>query len=452
MVEYQSSVIHRISKSEGETRGYYRLLENEKVTENDLIYEIQRQCLENITDQRVLVFGDSCTISLENSNNRLVEKEGLYNIGQNQHQNGVSLGMIIHPLLVHDRDTGTPRGIANVKILERPLIGNKRSSDWNRKSWPIEEKESYKWISTCLDVKETVLSKPKHKLFVMDREADVIDIYDKLKTKSSDVLVRSNYNRNVIDDRGDTCKIDELLARQEIQGSIEVEVKEKKRKKRIAKLSVRIAQAKLPWPGNRKVIKKIHPNGIKVSIIEVREIEHKGYKNEPPLIWRLITTEVIDDFEKAIEIIHCYRQRWKIEELFKLMKTDGFNIEATELTKGRCIRKLTLLIMKSSIKILQLKSARNGESSIKVAEVFNKEECECLIRLNTQLSGDTIKQQNPHNTDSLSWATWIIARLGGWKEFYNKKRPPGNKTLVWGLEKFEAIMVGYNISKIKDVS
>ena len=73
------------------------------------------------------------------------------------------------------------------------------------------------------------------------------------------------------------------------------------------------------------------------------------------------------------------------------------------------------------------------------------------ISLNKDLNGSTKKQQNPHNEESLAWATWIIAKLRGWKEFYNKKRPPGNKTLVWGLQKFDAIMVGFNIAKMNNI-
>ena len=413
---------------------------------------LQKQCADNLTGERAMVFCDTCIISLEGSKNRIADKIGLYNIGQNQHKDRESLGFIIHALLVHGRNTGIPRGVANIEILDRPVLGNKRSKEWDRKSCSIEEKESYKWISSCEKVLDTVLCKPEHTLFIMDREADIIENYDRLKTEFSDVLIRSNYNRRVKDVEGKDCKIDVLLGKQAALGTIEIKVKGKKRKKRKAILDVKIAQAELQWPKGRKVAYKNHADGIKVSIIEVSEKEHAGNKNEPPLVWTLITTEEIDDFEKALEIIHCYEQRWRIEEFFKLLKSDGFGIESTELTKGKCIRKLLLFTMKSSIKILQLKSARNGKSSIKVIEIFNQKEIECLQQLNKRLNGNTVKQQNPYNNDSLSWATWIIARLGGWKEFYGNSRPPGNKTLVWGLERFDAIMVGYNISKKKDVS
>ena len=103
--------------------------------------------------------------------------------------------------------------------------------------------------------------------------------------------------------------------------------------------------------------------------------------------------------------------------------------------------------MKTSDKILHLKEARNGNTEQTIEYVFNPKEIECLEALNNKLEGNTEKQKNPHPKNSLSHASWIIARLGGWKEFYSNERPPGNKTYVWGLEKFEEIMEGYTLFK-----
>ena len=105
--------------------------------------------------------------------------------------------------------------------------------------------------------------------------------------------------------------------------------------------------------------------------------------------------------------------------------------------------------MKVSIKIQRLKAARDGTTQMQVTDVFNAKEIECLVLINEDVSGNTIKQKNPHDPKNLAWATWIIARLGGWKEFYTDKRPPGHKTLIWGLDKFDGIMIGYSILKKK---
>jgi len=138
-------------------------------------------------------------------------------------------------------------------------------------------------------------------------------------------------------------------------------------------------------------------------------------------------------------------KRWQIEVFFKLLKTDGYQLEKSQLESGRSIRKLTILIMEASLKILQLKAARSGKTDLKVSDVFNDEEISCLKQVNILMQGQTAKQCNPYPPEHLSWACWIIARLGGWTEFYTSKSPPGNKTLKWGLDSFDSIMIGYRL-------
>jgi len=331
--------------------------------------------------------------------------------------------------------------------LDRPFEGRKRKKDWDRKKCPIELKESYKWIGPALEVQDTVLSKSEHILYVMDREADIMEVYERLNTERSDVLVRNSQNRRVrVDDKIDTIK--NILANQPVRGKIRIKIKKnnkKRRKERLAKMEIRYVEVELQWPERMREKGTGKKVGIPVTVIEAREKEHRGYKGEPPLKWILITTEKIENIASAKEAIRNYAKRWNIEDYFKLIKTDGYNIENTELTKGRSIRKLTLIVMKMSIIISKLKSSRKGNSNLKTTEVFNKEEINLLKLLNVRLEGATQKQKNPFSEDDLAWATWVIARLGGWKEFYNKDRPPGNKTLKWGLERFNALMLGCKI-------
>ena len=52
-----------------------------------------------------------------------------------------------------------------------------------------------------------------------------------------------------------------------------------------------------------------------------------------------------------------------------------------------------------------------------------------------KLEGNTQKQKNPHDPNSLAFATWVIARLGGWRGL-KSQRPLGIKTISKGLLKF----------------
>lgn len=61
------------------------------------------------------------------------------------------------------------------------------------------------------------------------------------------------------------------------------------------------------------------------------------------------------------------------------------------------------------------------------------------------MEGKTEKQKNPYQENNLAWASWIIARLGGWTEFYTDARPSGNKTFKEGLDKFDTVMMAYHL-------
>jgi hypothetical protein len=37
-----------------------------------------------------------------------------------------------------------------------------------------------------------------------------------------------------------------------------------------------------------------------------------------------------------------------------------------------------------------------------------------LHHLNVKMQGKTQKQKNPHPVETLAWAAWVVARLGGW--------------------------------------
>ncbi len=95
--------------------------------------------------------------------------------------------------------------------------------------------------------------------------------------------------------------------------------------------------------------------------------------------------------------------------------------------------------MKTASDALKLVSVRSGKVFVPISEMFNEQEEECLEKINQKVEGNTEKQRNPHQRKSLSWAAWIIARLGGWSGFASQ-RPPGPSTMSRGLEKFKTII------------
>ena len=91
---------------------------------------------------------------------------------------------------------------------------------------------------------------------------------------------------------------------------------------------------------------------------------------------------------------------------------------------------------------MQLIQARNRTDCQPIEEVFDQQEQQVLQQVNERLQGKTEKQKNPFPQHRLSWAAWIIARLGGWKG-YQSQKPPGPITIKIGLEKFAIYMEAF---------
>lgn len=442
MISKQSSVIHKFSPNPTFEKGAYRFFDNEKVKEEALIKMITDQCESSCIQKDVSVFIDTCTFCLESKYNRLKTRDKMGIVFQNGKSS--SYGFDAHSSLVYD-NSGTPLGFSNIELIT-PRIDNKydKGKGWQARAEPIEEKQSYKWLQSC-EKSKIVLSQAKHITFVADRECDIIELYDRVKDEKSDFLVRSRFNRNTVDEEGIHQKMKDLLSTSAIQQQIKIEVINEFNKKEIKTIGIKYVTCNLKWPKRKNVKIKNHPDGVPVTIIQAIEISKEP--KEKILNWIFISSKTINSVDEAIIEVKRYEQRWLIEELHKLLKTDGFDLENNQMEQASSVRKLLLMAMKASIKVLQLKASREGATELKTENVFDKEEIECLEELNLELKGTTAKQSNPHIKENLAWAAWIIARLGGWKEFYNAKRPPGNKAFADGLETFDAIMIGFKLKK-----
>jgi len=69
-----------------------------------------------------------------------------------------------------------------------------------------------------------------------------------------------------------------------------------------------------------------------------------------------------------------------------------------------------------------------------------------MFLLLKKVEGRTEKQRNPYSKNSLAWAAWVIARLGGWNG-YRSESPPGPITMLRGLQKFELQYEGWLLAQ-----
>jgi hypothetical protein len=71
------------------------------------------------------------------------------------------------------------------------------------------------------------------------------------------------------------------------------------------------------------------PTSVALTLLDVREIDAPA--GETALHWPLLTTRAVEDWAGARQIVAFYRGRWDIEQIVRVMKTRGFDIEAVPI-------------------------------------------------------------------------------------------------------------------------
>jgi hypothetical protein len=219
------------------------------------------------------------------------------------------------------------------------------------------------------------------------------------------------------------------------QRTIELPARQPGRARRSAALELRFGEVEICRPRNE--LDRSLPKTVRLRLVEVAEIDPPA--GAEPLHWRLLTTHSIADATEAWQIVDWYQARWIIEQLFRVMKSQGLQLEDSQLGSADRLVKLAAVATKAACVDIQLTQERDGKHQIPAANVFTEPEIETLAALDPTLEGKTDRQQNHHPRHSLAWAAWIIARLGGWNCYY---KPPGPITFRRGMEQFYAIHRG----------
>lgn len=438
------STISKLSSSRAEQVAYYRLLENEKLNEQDLIKELTNRLSPLVAGRQLLCIEDSSEINVVSNKNRIQSGSGL-----DRSDNADNATCFkIHPALVLDAHSFNPLGFSAVKLFHRDEQRPDRF-ERNYKQQAIEDKESYKWIEVS-QVSKVTLAQAGNVTFVQDREGDTLptgrQVYEQfalIPNEKYNLLIRSRTTRSLWGG-SDLYTAMEVLP---VAGVYTIEIPADKRKgriKRTAQMVICYGTFSIKRPASLN--KTGYASYITVQGVWAQEIT-PGIDEKELVDWKLLTTHCINNVRDALQMVEWYSARWYIEQVFRLLKQEGFGIEGAQLETGWALRKLILMQLSSLLKILQMNIAYNDpEEGQCVDEVFNEEEIKVLTHLNKTLQGKTIKTQNHNNPQKSKWATWIIGRLGGWKG-YDSLGPPGVICLKKGLDRFNAIIEGIKISK-----
>lgn len=346
-------------------------------------------------------------------------------------ERGRSRSLQAHPTIAADAETGAILGLAGLDFFARQ--GGVRA---RRKQRGFEEKASCRWLDGARAAAQLRAAGALKVTVIADREGDVYDLFA-LKPAETELLIRAAQERALVDGGLSLAR----LADAPEAGRMPVDVPAAPgRKARTALIALRCCAAEIKRPHGRGRRSGL-PESVGVHLVEAREIDPPP--GEDGLLWRLITTHEAHSFEDARFLTGLYRRRWAIEELFRVLKTRGFDIERVTIAEAP-FEKLCAAALVAAVSVLQLVAERDGQLKRPLDDLFEPHERGGLEAVCKTLEGNTARQKNPHPEATLAYAAWVCARLGGWTGYYGK---PGPVVMLRGLHQFRAIQHGWSLAR-----
>lgn len=335
----------------------------------------------------------------------------------------------------------SPWARGNDTVRQRRLRGEKIAHGAD--GWPNEQD---RWMTT-VEQTETVFEGGPSLIHIMDSEADDYAILRKLRSAQRRFIIRAGGNRRLHSEDGEPNKLKEFVSSSPIACTREVHLSKR------AKTRFRVnTKQKLPRQSRQATLrigagaveirapqyylkKEAHP--LALNIVWVREVDVAD--DVEPVEWTLMTTEPIDTQEQILAVVDGYRHRWKIEELFKALKT-GCAYEKRQLGSYRTLVNALALFLPIAWNLLRLRTMtqEGGEQSAKT--VLSSVELDVLRHV-----AEKPLPQNP----TLRQAMLAIARLGG---HLKRNGEPGWLALGRGYLKLLDLAQGFLIAKRCDQS
>ena len=388
-----------------------RFLHNPRVTLDEMVATALARTCARVTGRHVLAVQDTSAL-------RVNEK---------------GIGLSFHPVIAVDAIEGSVIGLVDNAFLTRQ--GGERAS---RKQRDFTQKDSRRWLTGAERASALAEAGAACVTVVEDREGDIYECFA-FKPANVEKLVRAAQDRSLADGTTLFSKADSW----DEAGRMLVELPAAPgRKARKAELSVKFGGIEIMRPTNRKASENL-PKVQAINLVIGREINPPD--DEAPALWFLLTTHRVGDIADARRMIGFYRLRWTIEQLFRTMKTKGFDVEALRQEPDGPLEKLVTAILIAAIKVMQIVDEREGKAKRPLDDVLDPDDQPALERICQGLEGKTEKQKNPHPLGSLAYAAWVFARLGGWTGYYGK---PGPIVMLRGLTQFHAIKHGWNLRNV----
>jgi len=393
----------------GEVR-LWRFLHNKRVTPAEMVETARARTLARVNGRHVLAIQDTTSLR----------------------DDGDQRSLHLHPTIAVDAINGSLLGLVDATLLQR--TGGKRATKPTR---PFHAKESRRWLDATLRSADLAHAGAACVTVVADREGDIYEEFA-LRPAEVELVIRAQQDRLLADGTLLSRCLDGVVP----LGYETIELPAGPgRKARQAVLALRARPVRIKAPKrSRSPGARAMPDEVALWFVEAREVDPP--EQVSPAHWLLLTTHAAPNLAAARLVTGFYRQRWIIEQLFRTMKTKGFDIEASQVEEGGAFENLATATLIAAVQVLQMVRERDGAAKQPLADAFDLADQPAMAAICADLEGKTERQKNPHPPDSLAWAAWICARLGGWNAYYGK---PGPITIYNGLLRLRTLLHGWSL-------
>ncbi len=427
-----------------ETVAAYRFFDNEQATPERILEPHFHRTLERMADQPVvLLVQDTTELDLTRP---VAQVEGAGPLDGPSRR-----GAFLHPLVAFTPD-GTPLGCVWNQMWTRAEVAEVRTpeeKDRKRKSTPIEEKESYRWLKGLRAARNAAQQVPATTcVCVGDSESDIYELFAEPRGDSPvHWLIRAGQDRAVValpseqdvqqEPDGPMAGVplirgtalaapvlftNEISVRGRTQKiSCNKAAREQPRESRQAEVEVRATTVRLR-PPDRPGVKLPE---VAVNVVLVSEINPPA--GDVPVEWLLLTTLPIDTVERVRQIVKYYSVRFMIEVLFRVLKS-GCRVE--ERRFEHIDRLLSCVAVYLIVAWRTLMVCRMGHSCPDL-------DCEAVFEPAEWKSVWMAVQRKPLPAapPKLGVMIRLVAQLGGYINRTNRTDPPGPQTVWIGLQR-----------------
>jgi hypothetical protein len=400
--QHPQASIPQASGTWARTKGAYRFFDHARVKAGVILAGHQAATLERMAGQKTVLLVQDTT----GLNYACQERDS--GLGSLRNRGDKVLGLWLHTTLAVD-ETGVALGITQAQMWTRDPA--KTGVAARRKQRALAEKESQRWLQSFQESVRVAGLLPQSRVInVADREGDMYELFaEASRHPHVGVLVRARHNRRL---EQEEKRLWQFITAQPVAGELQITVPRKPGlASHPATLAIRFGEVSF---------KQGDGAALKLWIVEARQ---SGVSADKAICWRLLTNQPITDLAGAVEKVGWYRQRWRVEEFYRVLKS-GCQAEARQLEKVERLKNALAVDLIIAWRVLELTRLARQKPDALATELLTEEEVKVLGMMCEKLKGKT--------TLGLREAVRAIAQWGG---FLARKGDgePGPMTLWLGL-------------------